>query len=96
MDRFLLCRSEPEKIFTCILEYDESEGSTSRDKHVRVNDLVHVKNGDSWELNKSHFYKLEVAPELVVKCMEEEGFGDVKLERLEWGLVAVVGTKIAR
>jgi len=102
MDRFLLCRSEPDKIFTCVLEYDESSsgsGSGSSDKYVRVNDLVYVRRGGGggggggWDLIKSFFFKLEVPPDDVVQWMRDEGFVDVTIERLEWGLVAIMGTK---
>jgi SAM-dependent methyltransferase len=53
-DRFIPVRSEPDRIFTCFLDY----GPT----HVAVHDVVHTRAGDAWRMTVSAYEKLRLDP----------------------------------
>jgi SAM-dependent methyltransferase len=64
-DRFIPVRSSPDKIMTCFLEYAPDR--------VRVHDLVHVREGDRWQLQKSWYPKLRLPVEGVRHDLESAG-----------------------
>ena len=56
--RFLLVRSDENRILTCFLEYS--------DKTVLVHDVLHERAAAKWQLRLSSYLKLRLAPEEVV------------------------------
>ena len=65
LDRFIPVRSNPERIFTCFLEYEKT--------HVKVHDIVHEKAGGRWAIKKSCYRKLRISAEWMVACMQQSG-----------------------
>jgi len=54
LDRFILVRSDDQRIMTCCLEYAPDT--------VMVNDLIYVRDaGGTWTLNKSSYQKLRLS-----------------------------------
>jgi SAM-dependent methyltransferase len=84
-DRFLPVRSELERIFTCFLEYEA--------EHVRVHDLVHVRNPDgAWALRKSAYRKLRLSEAAATERLEAAGLGVVVRENQQ-GLITLIASK---
>lgn len=54
LDRFIPLRSTDERIMVCFLE---DRGDTAL-----VHDLIHVRDGDGWQLHKSAYRKLKLPP----------------------------------
>jgi SAM-dependent methyltransferase len=73
LDRFLPVRSDDEKIMTCFLEYEGEES-------VVVHDLIHIREGREWKLEKSNYRKLRLAQPWVVDALSRAGFSIVKQE----------------
>lgn len=65
-DRFLPVRSDDERIMLCALDYG-SPGT------VTVNDLVYTRTDEGWQLHKSSYSKLRIAPEALVQRIETAG-----------------------
>jgi SAM-dependent methyltransferase len=66
-DRFILVRSDEDRIMTCFLE-DEGDA-------VRVHDLVHSKDASgAWQLSKSSYRKLRIAPTWITDQLRDAGF----------------------
>ncbi|MET9293376.1 class I SAM-dependent methyltransferase [Streptomyces sp. NPDC003077] len=55
-DRFIPVRNTEDRLFTCFLDYQDEDT-------VMVHDLVHVRTGNSWDLQASSYPKLRLAPE---------------------------------
>jgi 2-polyprenyl-3-methyl-5-hydroxy-6-metoxy-1,4-benzoquinol methylase len=66
LDRFIVVRSNSERIFTCFLEYEK--------KHVNVHDIVHEQIGDRWVTKKSVFRKLRISVQWMASCIQKSGF----------------------
>lgn len=64
--RFILVKSDIERILTCFLEYG--------DGHVTVHDLVHERDGREWRQRVSAYRKLRLAPEWVSAALGRAGF----------------------
>jgi 2-polyprenyl-3-methyl-5-hydroxy-6-metoxy-1,4-benzoquinol methylase len=79
--RFILVRSDENRILTCFLEYS--------DKTVQVHDMLHERVATNWQLRVSSYAKLRLAPEWVVKALTAHGFS-VRLEAGLGGMVRVV------
>jgi SAM-dependent methyltransferase len=73
LDRFLPVRSDDEKIMTCFLEYESKDA-------VLVHDLIHIREGSEWKLEKSSYRKLRLAQEWVADALGRAGFSIVKQE----------------
>ena len=58
LERFVPVRSDDETIMLCVLEYDEPET-------VTVNDLIYTRGAEGWQLAKSSYPKLRLAPDWV-------------------------------
>lgn len=80
-ERFILVRSDENRIFTCFLEYS--------DKTVLVHDVLHERVAAKWQLRLSSYPKLRLAPEGVVKALTTHGFS-VRREAGLSGMVRVV------
>lgn len=65
-DRFIPVRSDSDRIMTCFLEYEPET--------VVVHDLVHVRQGEGWDLNKSSYRKLRLSPDWVRDQLTRRGF----------------------
>jgi 2-polyprenyl-3-methyl-5-hydroxy-6-metoxy-1,4-benzoquinol methylase len=63
--RFILVRSDEQRILTCFLEY--------LDTTVTVHDLLHQLEGGSWRLHVSSYAKLRLAPQWVVEQLSSLG-----------------------
>jgi 2-polyprenyl-3-methyl-5-hydroxy-6-metoxy-1,4-benzoquinol methylase len=79
--RFILVRSDENRILTCFLEYS---GDT-----VRVHDVLHERVASIWQLRLGSYSKLRLAPEAVVKALHSHGFS-VRREAGISGMVRVV------
>ncbi len=66
LERFLPVRSDPDRIMLCALDYDEPD-------RVTVNDLVYTRASQGWELRKSSYPKLRLAPDDLVERIEAAG-----------------------
>ncbi|GAA4900630.1 class I SAM-dependent methyltransferase [Streptomonospora salina] len=67
VDRFLPVRSDSDRIMLCALDYDSPD-------RVTVNDLVYTRTPTGWQLHKSSYPKLRIAPDDLVKRLESAGF----------------------
>ena len=66
LDRILPVHADDDRIMTCVLEYE--------DDAVIVNDIIHVREGSGWAMNKSSYRKLRLAPAWVVQQLRDRGF----------------------
>ena len=66
LDRFIPIRSEADRIMMCFLEYERG--------FVRVYDLIHTRNGETWTLQKSCYKKLRLADSDVAEQLGDAGF----------------------
>jgi SAM-dependent methyltransferase len=80
-ERFILVRSDENRIFTCFLEYS--------DNTVLVHDVLHERVAAGWQLRLSSYPKLRLAPEGVVKALTTHGFS-VRREAGLSGMVRIV------
>jgi SAM-dependent methyltransferase len=64
-DRFVPIRSTEDRIFTCFLDYE--------DETVHVHDILHQRNGDSWQMEISDYRKLRLATDTVDRQLELGG-----------------------
>ena len=71
LDRFLLTRSEPDRIVTTFLEDDGDK--------VIVHDLVHVRCHGDWRLRKGSYSKLRIASGWLQRTLEDQGFDVVQI-----------------
>ncbi len=67
VDRFVPVRSDSDRIMLCALEYEDPS-------RVTVNDLVYTRTLDGWDLHKSSYRKLRIAPDALVEQIEAAGF----------------------
>jgi 2-polyprenyl-3-methyl-5-hydroxy-6-metoxy-1,4-benzoquinol methylase len=79
--RFILVRSDEERILTCFLEY----GDTT----VTVHDLLHYREGTSWRLRASSYPKLRLSPRWVVEQLSSLGLSVVR-DTLPGGMIRIV------
>lgn len=82
-DRFLPVRSDSDRIMLCALDY------TSTDT-VTVNDLVYVRGPDGWQLHKSSYPKLRIAPHDLCRRIEATGLTVAHHERQTDGMWSTV------
>lgn len=64
-DRFILVRSDAERILTCFLE--------EADQHVVVHDVFHERRDAAWEMRASSYRKLRLSPTAVVDAATAAG-----------------------
>jgi SAM-dependent methyltransferase len=84
LDRFIPVRSDPNRIFTCFLEYEA--------QHVNVNDIVYEKIEDQWQMKKSAFRKLRIAPQWVSDILKMLGFKVPTID-IHRGMVTIIARK---
>lgn len=78
--RFILVRSDADRILTCFLEY----GDTA----VIVHDLVHQREGGSWRLRVSSYPKLRLSPQWAVERLSTLGLAAIS-DTLPGGMIRV-------
>jgi SAM-dependent methyltransferase len=64
--RFIPVRSDENRIFVCFLEYGASR--------VRVNDILHEREGSQWKMSVSAYDKLRTTPEWLDDLLRRNGF----------------------
>jgi SAM-dependent methyltransferase len=79
--RFILVRSDENRILTCFLEYFETT--------VRVHDVLHERDGGQWQLRVSSYPKLRLSPAWVVNVLTSHGL-TVRREPGQSGMVRVI------
>jgi SAM-dependent methyltransferase len=82
--RFIPVKSDADRIMICFLEY--ASGT------VDVHDLIHERNGSTWQLQVSVYRKLRLAPGWVAAALEERGLS-VRTEPGLAGMIRVVAVK---
>jgi SAM-dependent methyltransferase len=85
LDRFLPIRADEDRIMTCVLEYETD--------HVVINDLIYVREGASWSLNKSSFRKIRLGVEDVLADLRLLGFKLRVNKSLANGMQAIAAMK---
>ena len=80
-DRFIPVRGDGNKIMTCFLEF-ENPGS------VVVHDLVYMRQGAGWSLNKSSYRKLRLGIAWILEELSTAGF-DILSQGLLGRLIAL-------
>ncbi len=86
-DRFIPVRSDDDKLMTCFLEFENADS-------VVVHDLVHVRQGVGWSLNKSSYKKLRLGVAWVSEELSKAGF-EILSEDLSGRLSAFTAVKPA-
>ena len=66
-DRFIPVRSDEDKIMTCFLEFENAES-------VVVHDLIYVREGAGWSLNKSSYRKMRLGIDWMYEELGKAGF----------------------
>jgi SAM-dependent methyltransferase len=84
LDRFIPVRSDPNRIFTCFLEYEA--------QHVIVHDIVYEKLKDKWEMKKSAFRKLRIAPQWLCDILVMLGFKVATFD-IHMGIVTIIARR---
>ena len=84
LDRFIPVRSDPDKIFTCFLEFERD--------HVRVNDIFYEKFNERWRMQKSFYQKLRISRQWTNKCLQKAGF-KIELMEEQNGMVLIFARK---
>lgn len=64
--RFIPVRSNPDRVFSCFLEYGDS--------HLTVNDILYEWNGNEWQFSVSAYQKIRISPEWLIEELEKVGF----------------------
>ncbi len=82
--RFIPVQSDANRILTCFIEYGRFS--------VGVTDLVHERDGDSWQLRTSSYEKLRLEPAEVSATLEESGC-HVRTENGSRGMVRIVAVR---
>lgn len=82
VDRFVPIRGDSGRVMMCFLEYEPDT--------VVVHDLIHVRQGEGWELTKSAYRKLRLTLEWVETQLRENGFEVLATEQTAgvWTVVA--------
>lgn len=84
LDRFIPVRADPDRIFTCFLEYEP--------EHVKVHDLVYLREGDGWALRKSWYRKVRIAPGWLADRLRQAGLR-IRAMEAERGMVTVLAER---
>lgn len=85
LDRFLPIRADDERIMTCVLEFESD--------HVVINDLIYVREGERWTLNKSSFRKIRLGVADALADLKLLGFKLKVNKTLQNGMQAMAAVK---
>lgn len=83
-ERFIQVRADRDRILACFLEYQP--------RHVVVHDILHELAEGRWSTSVSHYRKLKIAPEALVRLLAATGL-DARREAGAAGMVRVVATR---
>jgi hypothetical protein len=83
--RFIPVKSDADRILICFLEYAGD--------HVDVHDMLHERDGDSWQLRVSTYRKLRLDPQWISASLHDRGFS-VRVEAGPAGMVRVIAAKL--
>lgn len=64
--RFIPVRSDDNRVLVCFLEYAATR--------VRVNDILHEREGSQWKMSVSSYDKLRITPEWLDEFLRRTGF----------------------
>ncbi len=84
-DRFIPVRSDDNKIMTCFLEFENADS-------VVVHDLVYLRQGKDWALNKSSYRKLRLGIAWIREELSKAGF-EILSEGLAGRLIGLAAAK---
>jgi SAM-dependent methyltransferase len=84
-DRFIPVRNDEDKIMTCFLEFENAES-------VMVHDLVYIREGAGWSLNKSSYRKMRLGIDWMCEELGKAGFTAISQD-LSGRLVGLAATK---
>jgi predicted RNA methylase len=84
-ERFIPVKSDADRILTCFLEYAPD--------CVHVHDVLHERNGATWQLRVSAYRKLRLSPKWVCEALQASGF-TVRVEPGLGGMVRVSATRV--
>lgn len=87
-DRAIPVRSTADKIMLCFLDF-------AGDDTVEVHDIVYTRAGDGWQVTKSSYPKLRLAPQWVTDQLAAAGFVVDHHEQTASGLWCTVGLRAA-
>ncbi len=82
--RFIPVKSDPDRIFTCMLEYFPDR--------VRVTDLVYEREQDHWTRTISSYYKIRVSSAMIGTALSGAGF-TIVLNGQMGRMAALIGQK---
>jgi hypothetical protein len=82
--RFILVRSDEQRILTCCLEY--------ADTTVMVHDLLHQREGGSWRLHVGSYQKLRLSPAWVVDRLSALSL-TVSCAQAAGGMIRIIAVK---
>jgi 2-polyprenyl-3-methyl-5-hydroxy-6-metoxy-1,4-benzoquinol methylase len=82
--RFILVRSDADRILTCFLEY----GDTS----VTVRDLLHQREHGAWQLRVSSYCKLRLAPDWITERLRRLGMS-TRRDAIAGGMTRIIARK---
>ena len=85
LERFMPVRSDEERIMLCVLDYEDAET-------VTVNDLIYARGAEGWQLSKSSYPKLRLAPDWVRDCLPRAGLNVSHHSAGAGGMWATVAT----
>jgi 2-polyprenyl-3-methyl-5-hydroxy-6-metoxy-1,4-benzoquinol methylase len=84
VQRFIPVKSDSKRIMTCFLEYTSEK--------VRVTDIIHELENDTWVQKISSYYKTRVSKEQVTSYIEEIGF-QIILAKTDNRIITIIGRK---
>ncbi len=84
LDRFIPVKSDDDRILTCVLEDVHDQ--------MKVTDLLYEKIDGRWNLKKSSYMKIKIAPTWLKSIMEDLGF-EISQSRLPSGMEVFIGLK---
>jgi 2-polyprenyl-3-methyl-5-hydroxy-6-metoxy-1,4-benzoquinol methylase len=82
--RFIPVKSDAKRILTCFIEYFPDK--------IRVTDLLHEFNNESWVQKASSYYKTRISKEKVLSLLQENGFRII-LSNIKKGIITIIGQK---
>ncbi len=82
LDRVIPVRLDADRLMTCILDYGAD--------HVEVMDLIYTRDGAGWDLHKSSYRKLRLAPDEVTTLLRSLGF---KVTSVAGRMTKIMATK---
>lgn len=83
-DKIFMLRSEPNRIMSCALDYEE--------EFLLVTDLLHVRDHNGWQLEKSTYRKCRLRGDWMLEQLEECGF-EIDFWQSHKGQVALLAKK---